>query len=183
MPNCSSISCTNRSSDTNCTVSFHRLPITNRDSWLAKIRRDGGDKLTDLRICSNHFEKDCFERDLKAELLGTKPMARLKKNSIPTIFMFNTNTEKRKLSEARKENASKKQYVDEACCSIPQDEHVSDEHRPVEHMFPDNIEGLQKDDRSTQTEIEIHSVSTQTDISYVNNSYSNTQDNESFSSF
>ena len=127
MPNCSAIVCIDRSSDANCTVPFHRLPATNRDVWLAKIKREGGEKLTDLRTCSNHFEKDCFEWDMKADLMGTKPKAQLK-NISSTIFMFNANTEKRKLPEARNEKSSKEQYIDDACCNIQQDEHVSDEH-------------------------------------------------------
>ena len=47
MPSCSAIGCTNRSSDENCTVSFHRLLVKKKDIWLAKIKREGGEKLTD----------------------------------------------------------------------------------------------------------------------------------------
>ena len=100
MPSCSAIGCQKRSGRD--AVSFHRLPTTNRKAWLTKIKRQGGEKLSDLRICSDHFETDCFKRDMKAELMGTKPEVELKKNAIPTIFTFNPSTEKRKLSEARK---------------------------------------------------------------------------------
>ena len=115
MPNCSAIGCTNRSSDKDGTVSFHRLPTTRRNIWLTKIKRKGGEKLTDIRICSNHFEEECFERDLKAELMGTDSRKRLKRDAVPTLFVFTAHTDKRTLSEARKEKASKQKYIDEAC--------------------------------------------------------------------
>ena len=178
MPSCSAIGCQKRSGRD--AVSFHRLPTTNRKAWLTKIKRQGGEKLSDLRICSDHFETDCFKRDMKAELMGTKPKVELKKNAIPTIFTFNPSTEKRKLSEARKEKASKRQYVDDACCSTRHDEHVPDEHISDEQTLIDNMEVMQTNNQSTQTEIEVRSVSMQTDISYADNFIS--QNDEDFAS-
>ena len=43
---------------------------------------------TSSRVCSEHFEPECFERDLKSEMLGTKAICRLKAEAVPTIFSF-----------------------------------------------------------------------------------------------
>ena len=50
-------------------ISFHRLPTQNSllQKWLAKISRVDFVVTKDTRLCSDHFEPDCFERDLKAE--------------------------------------------------------------------------------------------------------------------
>ena len=169
MPNCSAIGCTNRSSDKDGTVSFHRLPTTRRNIWLTKIKRKGGEKLTDIRICSNHFEEECFERDLKAELMGTDSRKRLKRDAVPTLFVFTAHTDKRTLSEARKEKASKQKYIDEACCSYKQEEYVSDTNVSDENVSDDNLSDertfLLKNTR-TEADIEVRSIGTQTDVSY-----------------
>ena len=39
-----------------------------------------------LSVCSEHFEPSCFQRDLQAELMGTKPRNILKDNAVPTMF-------------------------------------------------------------------------------------------------
>ena len=39
----------------------------------------------DTRVCSDHFEPDCFERDLKGELLGLKATRTLKPDALPTL--------------------------------------------------------------------------------------------------
>ena len=69
---CGAYGCTNCSGK-NKEISFHNLPSetksTLRSKWLQNIRRDGKLPKT-LTICSQHFENDCFERDLKViELL------------------------------------------------------------------------------------------------------------------
>ena len=62
-PSCGAPDCTNRISK-NLDISFHRLPAEGkrRKAWLAKIKRQILPK--ELYICSDHFETDCFERDL-----------------------------------------------------------------------------------------------------------------------
>jgi len=66
MPSCGAPGCVNRSAN-NPDKSFHHLPpLTKRDlreKWLAKIKRKNIPK--DICICSDHFEKECFQRDLK----------------------------------------------------------------------------------------------------------------------
>ena len=123
MPNCSAIGCTNRSTDHNCDKSFHRLPADDEfsDTWLKNIKRKGAEDLGTLRICSDHFEKECFERDLKSELMGTKKKSKLKPGSVPTIFVFSRSTEKRKSTEKRLLESSKKQLISQACDTIPEE--------------------------------------------------------------
>ena len=64
-------------------ISFHRFPT---EEWLAKISRVGLVVTKDTRLCSVHFEPDCSERDLRAELLGSKGKRKLKPDVVPTIF-------------------------------------------------------------------------------------------------
>ena len=58
--------------------------------WIANTKLKNPPISKHSRICSAHFEPDCYERDLRAELLGTKPMHRLKGDAVPTIFDFST---------------------------------------------------------------------------------------------
>ena len=57
-------------------LSFHRFPTEDSllKEWLAKISRVGLEVTKDTRLCSVHFEPDCFERDLLEEqnYLGRK---------------------------------------------------------------------------------------------------------------
>ena len=66
MTNCGAPGCNNRSTDSP-DLSFHRLPKESRNElrnkWLNKIKRKYIPKV--LFVCSQHFEIDCFERDLK----------------------------------------------------------------------------------------------------------------------
>ena len=70
MPSCSAFGCTNRSSN-NKALLFHQIPGEGRDRelrrrWLNNIRRAGElPKDKSFYICSEHFEDDCYERDLK----------------------------------------------------------------------------------------------------------------------
>lgn len=64
-------------------VSIHNFPVEKktRKAWMAFC---GIGSKTDVlsnknlyKVCSIHFDKNCFERDLKAELTGTKPKNKL----------------------------------------------------------------------------------------------------------
>ncbi|KFB51225.1 hypothetical protein ZHAS_00019491 [Anopheles sinensis] len=70
-------------------ITYHRLTmnVERRDRWLefCGITKDSCASLNHKFICSDHFEAECFERDLRSELLdGIKRMV-LKKDAIPTI--------------------------------------------------------------------------------------------------
>ena len=69
--NCAAIGCTNtRKKDSN--ISFHRIPPDTQEKkhirklWLTNLRREPPlPKDSNFYVCSNHFEKDCFLRDLQ----------------------------------------------------------------------------------------------------------------------
>ncbi|KAF5898841.1 zinc finger protein 37-like, partial [Clarias magur] len=73
-------------------VVIHRFPEKDPDlcgRWLAAIGRDVNHterKYSSLRVCSQHFRPDDYERDLKAELLGCAPKKVLKKTAVPSVF-------------------------------------------------------------------------------------------------
>ena len=62
MPNCGAPVCRNQSI-THPEKSFHRLPGLSKKEWGTR----GYQKLLlkELFICSDHFEPECFKRDLK----------------------------------------------------------------------------------------------------------------------
>ena len=62
----------------------------------------------DTQLCSDHFEPDCFERDLKAELLGLKAKCTLKPNAVPTIFVHRPRKKPRLSSELRLHDSAKR---------------------------------------------------------------------------
>ena len=92
-------------------ISFHRFPT--EDSllieWLAKISRVGLEVTKDTRLCSNHFESDCFERDLRAELLGSKGKRTLKPDAVPTIFDHRPRKKPRLSTEKRLQEKAKRE--------------------------------------------------------------------------
>ena len=77
MSGCATIGCVN-SSGKNSSLSFHQIPSNKREEirqeWLRRIKRGQNEKylpedLT-LYICSEHFENDCFERDLQVSFIN-----------------------------------------------------------------------------------------------------------------
>ena len=45
-------------------ISFHRLPLKNKPllkEWLVRIKRANLPKLGQCHVCSEHFERECFE--------------------------------------------------------------------------------------------------------------------------
>jgi len=82
--------CRNTEKDTrDKNIHFHRLPISKPHllmEWMAMIKSRKPTISKYSRICSIHFSPDCFERDMRSELLGTKPIHRLKEHAVPTIF-------------------------------------------------------------------------------------------------
>lgn len=91
-------------------VVIHRFPERDLElcgKWLSAIGRDvnkAEKKYTSLRVCSQHFRPDDYERDLKAELLGCPPKKVLKKTAVPTIFQS-----KRKLGRKPSQSQNKTQ--------------------------------------------------------------------------
>ncbi|XP_053668107.1 uncharacterized protein LOC128718509 [Anopheles marshallii] len=70
-------------------ITYHRFPTNTQrlGRWLelCGLSKESMPTLANKFVCSNHFAPECFERDLRAELLyGTRRMA-LKKEAEPTI--------------------------------------------------------------------------------------------------
>ncbi|XP_053677014.1 uncharacterized protein LOC128727159 [Anopheles nili] len=90
------IMCQNRSSVTNTQtedalqrITYHKLPSNpvKRDKWLefCGLTRDSFPSFAFKFLCSNHFAPECFERDMRAELLYGTRRNILKKDVLPTI--------------------------------------------------------------------------------------------------
>lgn len=66
---CGAYGCKNRT-ETHPNLRFHELPCESkkelREKWIAKIKRENIPKR--LSICDEHFEPECFERDLKVRI-------------------------------------------------------------------------------------------------------------------
>lgn len=92
-------------------VSFHRFPKNEnlRKRWIAKLSRENFEISKHTVLCSEHFEPTCFERDLGAELLGTKPKSTLKSDAIPTLFCHRPQKKPRMSSENRRQEKEKKE--------------------------------------------------------------------------
>ena len=166
MPSCSAIDCTNR---TGSGVSFHRLPKIRREEWLHHIKRENTEDLQDLRICSAHFEVECFKRDLRSELMGTKPKQELNDDAVPTLFTFTSQVKKRKSSEARKKVSEKKQIVEMALCSTSQTDNndvADNDAGDVCTAVSDTRAAVVEADESPIPTRTTSEVATQTDISF-----------------
>lgn len=99
---CAAFDCNNDSRYTTG-ISYHCFPSdpSIREQWLAKISRADLVISKHSRLCSVHFTPECYERDLKAELLGSKPKAILKPDAIPSLFSHRPPPKKARLSSER----------------------------------------------------------------------------------
>ena len=162
MPTCSAINCTNRTATRG--VSFHRLPSARREEWLHHIKRENTDDLKELRICSAHFDAGCFKRDLKAELMGTKPKTELEDDAVPTVFSFTPQVKKRKSSEARKAISEKKQYVDNALQATSPT--INDPNERCDDVCGDVLDMCAAPAADTLSIGTVSEIATQTDMSF-----------------
>lgn len=113
MVQCVVVGCSNRTPrDSNKGISFHRLPLKDKillGKWRAQIKRENLPKLEHSHVCSEHFERTCFESDYRLELLPnnsrTSSRRRLKKDAIPTLFPHKKNLTARPASERRRNKA------------------------------------------------------------------------------
>ncbi|KAL9963338.1 hypothetical protein ACROYT_G032532 [Oculina patagonica] len=113
---CMALGCNNKSKKRK-DLTFYRLP---RDQellkrWLVNLRKPTLPQCLDyLAVCSEHFEPECFGRDLKAELLGGRPKPPLLKGSVPTLFLYNNfkaNVKRRVVSEERRKRKEKEEIL------------------------------------------------------------------------
>lgn len=105
MVSCCVFGCTNYSGKTaenSKNISYHHIPKANRQAWKDKIRRANLPSIENCYVCSEHFTEDCFESDLRANLLNEKPKRRLKRDAVPSVFSFGSQPKQsRKSSENR----------------------------------------------------------------------------------
>jgi len=69
-------------------ICFHSLPTEYSllKVWLPNISHVGLEVTKDTRLCSDHFESDCFQHDLRAELICSKEKRNLRPDIVPTVF-------------------------------------------------------------------------------------------------
>ena len=111
MVHCCVPGCINHSSKTS-NISYHRIPNDKalRKAWLARIRRDNLPPLQNCYVCSEHFTDDCFESDLKAQLMPElKVKGRLKRDAIPSVFSFGPEPKKPRISSENRESRQRAQ--------------------------------------------------------------------------
>lgn len=116
---CAAFDCNNHSRRTTG-ISYHCFPSdpSIREQWLAKISRADLVISKHSRLCSEHFTPDCYERDLKAELLGSKPKAILKPDAIPLLFSHRPPPKKPRLSSERRSLKKNRQEVRPLSCQL-----------------------------------------------------------------
>lgn len=81
---CCAIKC-NNSSAGDKSISFHSFPLKDKkllSIWLAKIKREDFDPTRHTKICSDHFEPECFTIQMFSGRRLLKP------GSVPTKFSF-----------------------------------------------------------------------------------------------
>ncbi|XP_054711723.1 cellular tumor antigen p53-like isoform X2 [Uloborus diversus] len=90
MPGCAVWGCSNNNEKTGSSVSYHRFPVNDerRQKWLLQCGRDAHTDSSSLRICSEHFADEDFERDLQGELMGLPLKRRLKKDVDPHVNLI-----------------------------------------------------------------------------------------------
>ena len=94
-------------------IHYHRFPSDEsfQKQWLAKVSRADLVVTKNSRLCSEHFTADCYERDLKAELLGEKPKFNLKPDAIPSLFCHRPPPKKPRLSSEKRTQAQARKEV------------------------------------------------------------------------
>ena len=71
-------------------TSLHKFPkdLDLRRKWTQACKRKHKFNVDSAIICSRHFSEDCFERDLRSELMQKKKAWLLKPGSIPTLNLL-----------------------------------------------------------------------------------------------
>lgn len=114
---CSVYGCSNNSAK-NKELAYFAFPNPQKDReraiiWLENIGTGHDvDSFNFKRkvVCSKHFDKSAFKRDLQAELLGLPEKKRLNPDAVPTIFDFpSPKKKKRKDSSMLKNDCKNKQ--------------------------------------------------------------------------
>ena len=86
---CMAPGCSNRVKQNG--ISFYQLLIkdsTRLQKRLNNMKLKNPSNLKYCKLCCKHFTEDCYERDLRLELLGIKKQVELKNDAVPTSFDF-----------------------------------------------------------------------------------------------
>ena len=85
--------------------------------WKLKIKRKKYPKDHNIVLCSEHFAKDCFERDFASEFKhkSTKELYRIKDDAVPSIFSHTSSPSPRVSSENRSAKAAKRKITRGLC--------------------------------------------------------------------
>ncbi|XP_067123177.1 THAP domain-containing protein 1-like isoform X1 [Centruroides vittatus] len=86
---------------------FPKDPIIRR-KWIHNCKRKDKFNPDSCHVCSDHFTENDFERSLKAELLGLLARPKLKKTSLPTVNLGNTENENIKQANERENRLLKR---------------------------------------------------------------------------
>ena len=118
---CAAFDCNNDSRYTTG-ISYHCFPRDEalRSQWLAKISRADLVVSKNSRLCSEHFTPDCYERDLKAEILGLKSRSTLKPGAIPTVFSHLRPSKRPRLSSEKRSEEKVRKEVSESWITLLQ---------------------------------------------------------------
>ena len=126
---------------------WHMIPSDEklRAKWIAASKREPPypKKDRDFQFCGIHFANECFERNIMAELMGSKTY-NLKEDDVPTIFPFSKSKRKRNSSEIRAARRVKKELISQIevenlpCSSIKADKMGNDDAEDLKE-----IEGLE----------------------------------------
>lgn len=113
---CCAYGCTNKAFK-RCGLSFFRFPLGDPDrlnQWMLKIRRQNWTPKSSSRLCSEHFESDCFSKDLVGRTVLTS-------TAVPTIFSF-TEVETRSVGRPKQvsanENVADEEYSSTVCVNL-----------------------------------------------------------------
>ena len=89
MPSCCVVGCNNWT-DHPPETSFHRFPKDDAvaNKWTVAIKRDNlPEKYRETSfVCSQHFRKEDYMKDLRSQLLGTPSKKTLLEDAVPSIF-------------------------------------------------------------------------------------------------
>jgi hypothetical protein len=113
---CSVASCKKPTAEARASVALHRVPANPemRAKWSEACKKELHPQ---GRVCSRHFTKDDYDRNMMSEFMGSKVKRNLKSIAIPSVFLkkplSKLDEAKLKRIEDRKEKLERKEIVEE----------------------------------------------------------------------
>ena len=139
-------------------ISYFRFPkeTEKQKIWIDKCQREDQIKIKSARICETHFSDECFQRDLKNELLGLPLKRNILASAIPDLNLpyqeqpSVSDQEERKRLKEQQELEEQRRYISSLDVSI----------------FP--VEDVGEHEISNEDEMEVHEQEAALDIDMVN---------------